>query len=192
MTGPARRASSVPSGARFMTAAALVMAALLVCGAQARAQTEAQPQPQPQPEGQAQAPAQPPPQASVQPQPQAPAEPQVPAQPQPATQAIDLSKPYGTEVGCRNQAGQDVETEDMLLVTSEAIVTSTSTCVFVQKLTAPDGTLVVTSLCSLQGEEGRSINQFSIGRSKTDPARLAIFDEYGASFDEVGLCPPLP
>jgi hypothetical protein len=190
MTGPARRPSSVLSGARFMTAAALAMAALLVCGAQARAQTEAQSQPQPQPEGQAQAPAQPPPQASVQPQPQAPAEPQVPAQP--AAQAIDLSKPYGTEVGCRNQAGQDVETEDMLLVTSEAIVTSTSTCVFVQKLTAPDGTLVVTSLCSLQGEEGRSINQFSIGRSKADPARLAIFDEYGASFDEVGLCPPLP
>jgi|GEM_PF-1273239 len=177
-----------------MAAAALAMAALLVCGAQARAQTEAQPQPQPQPEGQAQAPAQPPPQASVQPQPQAPAEPQAPAQPQPqpAAQAIDLSKPYGTEVGCRNQAGQDVETEDMLLVTSEAIVTSTSTCVFVQKLTAPDGTLVVTSLCSLQGEEGRSINQFSIGRSKADPARLAIFDEYGASFDEVGLCPLLP
>ncbi len=104
-------------------------------------------------------------------------------------QAIDLTKPYGTEVGCQNQTGQKVESEDMLLVTNDAIVTSTSTCTFFQKLTAPDGTLVVTSLCTIADEEGRSINQFSIARGKKDPAKLAIFDEYGAAFDEVAPCP---
>jgi len=105
-----------------------------------------------------------------------------------AAQAIDLSKPHGTVVGCQNREGQTVESEDMLLLTSESMVTSTSTCAFIQKLTVADGTIVVTALCTIAGEQGRSISQFSISISKTEPTKLAIFDEYGAAFDEVAPC----
>lgn len=103
--------------------------------------------------------------------------------------AVDLSKPYGTPVGCQNQAGQKVESEDMLLLNDTAIVTSTSTCTFVQKLTATDGTLVATALCTIDGEDGRSISQFSIVPAKSNPANLMIYDEYGSAFDEVAPCP---
>lgn len=104
-------------------------------------------------------------------------------------QSVDLSKAYGTTVGCQNRAGQKVESEDMLLLTDASIVTSTSTCTFVEKLTAPDGTVVATALCTIEGEEGRSIAQFSIVPAKGNPANLMIYDEYGSGYDEVAPCP---
>jgi hypothetical protein len=105
-----------------------------------------------------------------------------------SAQAVDLTKAYGTTVGCQNRAGQKVESDDMLLLTDTAIVTSTSTCTFVQKLTAPDATVVATALCTIEGEEGRSISQFSIVPAKGNPANLMIYDEYGSGFDEVAPC----
>jgi len=104
-------------------------------------------------------------------------------------QAIDLSKPYGTTVGCQNRSGPPSTSDDMLLLTSDSMVMSTSTCSFVQKMTAPDGVIVVTALCTLEGEEGRSVSMFSIVKSKSNAANLMIYDEYGAAFDEVAPCP---
>lgn len=104
-------------------------------------------------------------------------------------QGIDLSKPYGNEAGCKNGKGQGPVTDEMIFLTDTTLVTATSACTFVQKVSAPDGTMVATSLCTLEGEQGRAIVFFSVAPSKTNPQALAISDEYGAPFDEITACP---
>lgn len=105
-------------------------------------------------------------------------------------QAIDLSKPHGNTLGCTNRDKQSPNTdEDSVYITQNALVTAGTACNFVQTLTAVDGTLVITALCSIEGEEGRSINQISVTKSKTNAAGLAVYDEYGAILSEVTPCP---
>lgn len=103
--------------------------------------------------------------------------------------AIDLSKPLGNAAGCVNRDKQAGGEQDSFYLTQQALVTANSTCLFVQTLTAPDGSLLVTALCSIEGEEGRSINPISIVKSASNPAALKVFDEYGALLDEVTPCP---
>lgn len=107
-----------------------------------------------------------------------------------AQQAIDLTKTYGDEIGCKNRDGQQVAADEMLLLQPERLVTAAAACTFAQKVTAPDGTVIVMALCDLEGETGRSISHFSISPSATDAAKLVIFDEYGASLGEVAACQP--
>jgi hypothetical protein len=104
-------------------------------------------------------------------------------------QGIDLSKPYGNEAGCKNGKGQGPVTDEMIFLTDTTLTTATSTCTFVQKISAADGTMVATSLCTLEGEEGRAIVFFSVAPSKANPQSLVISDEYGAAFDEITACP---
>lgn len=104
-------------------------------------------------------------------------------------QAIDLSKPYGNEAGCKHGKGQGPVTDEMIFLTDTSLVTANGTCTFAQKVSAPDGTLVATALCTLEGEEGRAIVFFSVAASKSNPQALAISDEYGSPFDEITPCP---
>ena len=105
-------------------------------------------------------------------------------------QAIDLTKPFGNVLGCTNRdkqvAGDD---QDSVYITQNALVTAGTACNFVQTLTGADGTLVITALCTIEGEEGRSINQISVVKSKSNAAGLAVYDEYGALLSEVTPCP---
>lgn len=103
-------------------------------------------------------------------------------------QAIDLSKPYGNTLGCTNRDKVQGGEEESVYITQNALVTAGTACNFVQTLTAVDGTLVITALCSIEGEEGRSINQISVTKSKTNAAGLAVYDEYGAILSEVTPC----
>lgn len=104
-------------------------------------------------------------------------------------QAIDLSKPHGNTLGCTNRDKAQGGEEESVYITQNALVTAGTACNFVQTLTAVDGTLVITALCSIEGEEGRSINQISVTKSKTNAAGLAVYDEYGAILSEVAPCP---
>ena len=104
-------------------------------------------------------------------------------------QAIDLSKPHGNTLGCTNRDKVQGGEEESVYITQNALVTAGTACNFVQTLTAVDGTLVITALCSIEGEEGRSINQISVTKSKTNAAGLAVYDEYGAILSEVAPCP---
>ncbi|MEX0404858.1 hypothetical protein ABGN05_04180 [Aquibium sp. LZ166] len=103
-------------------------------------------------------------------------------------QTLDLGGPYGNETGCRAAGGEEEPGEDALVLRPDRIETRELICSFVQVLTAGDGTKVVTALCDIEGEEGRSVNLFSIAASGTDPASLVIRDEYGAAWDEVKPC----
>ena len=104
-------------------------------------------------------------------------------------QAIDLSKPMGNATGCVKKDQRGSDEDDNFYLTQTSLDTARSTCSFIQTLTAPDGTLVITALCTIEGEEGRSINPISITRSAGNPAALRVFDEYGALLDEVTPCP---
>lgn len=105
------------------------------------------------------------------------------------TQTLDLAGVYGNEAGCRVAKGEEKASAEALVVRADRFESAALVCEFVQVLKAADGTKVVTALCDIEGEDGRSINQFTVAPSKTDPAALQIRDEYGASWDEVKLCP---
>ncbi len=103
-------------------------------------------------------------------------------------QTLDIAVPYGNEAGCRVVKGEAPKSDEALVVRPDRFEAAASICVFVQVLAAPDGTKVLTALCDIEGEEGRSINHFSVGPSRADPSALTIHDEYGAQWDEVKPC----
>lgn len=105
-----------------------------------------------------------------------------------SAQTLDIAGTYGNELGCKVAKGQAQPAEEALLVKPDRFEASGSACDFVQVIKAKDGTSVVTALCDLEGEEGRSVSLFSIAKSKSDPNSLVIRDEYGASWDEVKPC----
>lgn len=105
------------------------------------------------------------------------------------SQAIDLSKPLGNSLGCTKKEQPGGEADDNFYLTDKGIFSANSSCIFAQTLSAPDGTLVITALCSVPGEDGRSINPISIVRSTSNPAALQVYDEYGELLEEVTPCP---
>jgi hypothetical protein len=105
-----------------------------------------------------------------------------------AQATLELSGPYGNEAGCKAARGEAPPSDEGLIVRSDRFESSSSTCEFVQVLSAKDSVKVVLALCQLEDEEGRGVSLFSISPGKTDPATLIIRDEYGASWDEVKPC----
>lgn len=103
-------------------------------------------------------------------------------------QTLDITQPYGNEAGCRVARGEAKAGEEALVVRPDRFESAALTCEFVQVLKAADGTAVVTALCDIEGEDGRSVSFFSVAPSKADPAALQIRDEYGAPWDEVKPC----
>jgi hypothetical protein len=107
-------------------------------------------------------------------------------------QTLDISGPYGNASGCRAVAGVQQSAEDMLVMRADRIEYGDSACDFVQVVKAKNGVSVVTALCDLDGEEGRSVSFFSITPSPTAVATFIIRDEYGAAWDEVRDCAAAP
>lgn len=103
-------------------------------------------------------------------------------------QTLDLAGPYGNEAGCRVVKGEEKAGAEALVVRSDRFESASLVCEFVQVLKAADGTRVITALCDIEGEEGRSVSLFTVAPSKTDPTALQIRDEYGAPWDEVKPC----
>lgn len=103
-------------------------------------------------------------------------------------QTLELSGVYGNEAGCKVASGAEKPGEEALVVRSDRFESASLTCEFVQVLKAADGTSVITALCDIDGEDGRSVNLFTVTASKSDPAALQIRDEYGAPWDEVKPC----
>ena len=104
-------------------------------------------------------------------------------------QTLDLAGVYGNEAGCRVARGEEKASAEALVVRTDRFESAALVCEFVQVLKAADGTKVVTALCDIEGEDGRSINMFTVAPGKTDPVALQIRDEYGAPWDEVKPCP---
>jgi hypothetical protein len=106
-----------------------------------------------------------------------------------SAQGLDLKSDYGDEKGCRFAKGEHVDGDDFLWLKSEGITSYASACEFVQILSSKDGTKVAMTLCDNEGEEEQSIAMFSIGKSRTDPTALRIYDEIGSLWGEVRPCP---
>lgn len=104
-------------------------------------------------------------------------------------QALDIAGVYGNEAGCRVVKGEEKASAEALVVRPDRFESAALACEFVEVLKAADGTKVITALCDIEGEEGRSVSLFTVAPSKTDPAALQIRDEYGAPWDEVKSCP---
>jgi len=104
-------------------------------------------------------------------------------------QALELSGVYGNEAGCRVAKGEEKASAEALVMRPDRFESAALVCEFVQVLKAADGTKVITALCDIEGEDGRSVSLFTVAPSKTDPAALQIRDEYGAPWDEVKPCP---
>lgn len=104
-------------------------------------------------------------------------------------QTLDIAQTYGNEAGCRVASGEEKASAEALVVRPDRFESAGLACEFVQVLTAADGTKVITALCDIEGEEGRSVSLFTVAPSKTDAAALQIRDEYGAPWDEVKPCP---
>ena len=47
-----------------------------------------------------------------------------------------LSKPYGNKYGCINRNGQEVDAEQMLLLTDKELITAASACTFTEDTSA--------------------------------------------------------
>lgn len=104
-------------------------------------------------------------------------------------QTLELSGVYGNEAGCRVAKGEEKASAEALVMRPDRFESAALVCEFVQVLKAADGTKVITALCDIEGEDGRSVSLFTVAPSKTDPAALQIRDEYGAPWDEVKPCP---
>lgn len=103
-------------------------------------------------------------------------------------QTLDLAGVYGNEAGCRVAKGEEKAAAEALVVRNDRFESAALTCEFVQVLKAADGTKVITALCDIEDEDGRSVNLFTVTPGKTDPTALQIRDEYGAPWDEVKPC----
>jgi hypothetical protein len=104
-------------------------------------------------------------------------------------QTLELTGVYGNEAGCRVARGEEKPAAEALVVRPDRFESGALTCEFVQVLKAADGTNVITALCDIEDEEGRSVNLFTVAPGKADPTALQIRDEYGAPWDEVKPCP---
>ncbi len=104
-------------------------------------------------------------------------------------QTLELSGIYGNEAGCRVAKGEEKASAEALVVRPDRFESAALACEFVQVLKAADGTKVITALCDIEGEDGRSVSLFTVAPSKTDATALQIRDEYGAPWDEVKPCP---
>ena len=102
--------------------------------------------------------------------------------------SIDLSKPYGDKYGCINRNGQEVAADKMLLLTDKELITAGSACTFSDKQAQADGSLVVTSKCEAEGEEGQAPAKFTIKRSAKNAKKLVVTDEDGHVMGEVARC----
>jgi hypothetical protein len=103
-------------------------------------------------------------------------------------QTLDLAGTYGNEAGCKVARGEEKAAAEALVVRTDRFESAALVCEFVEVLKAADGTRVITALCDIEGEEGRSVSLFTVAPSKTDPTALQIRDEYGAPWDEVKPC----
>ncbi|HHZ10740.1 MAG TPA: hypothetical protein GX405_18375 [Rhizobiales bacterium] len=103
-------------------------------------------------------------------------------------QTLDLAGAYGNEAGCRVARGEEKAGAEALVVRNDRFESAALSCEFVQVLKAADGTKVITALCDIEDEDGRSVNFFTVSPGKTDPTALQIRDEYGAPWDEVKPC----
>lgn len=107
------------------------------------------------------------------------------ATPAPA-ETIDLSKPSGNKDGCINKDGQEFHSDAMLLLTSAALVTSSSACAIKKTRENKDGSLTLTTLCESEGETSAQPATFTVKLLKK---KLAILDGEGNLFGEVSRCP---
>ena len=103
-------------------------------------------------------------------------------------QTLELSGPYGNEAGCKVVKGEVKDSEEALVLKPDRFESAALGCEFVQVLTTKDGTKVITAVCDIEGEEGRSVSLFTVAPGKADPTALQIRDEYGAPWDEVKPC----
>lgn len=103
-------------------------------------------------------------------------------------QGLDITGTYGNEAGCRVAKGEEKAAAEALVMRPDRFESGSLVCEFVQVLKAADGTNVITALCEIEDEDGRSVNLFTVAPSKADPAALQIRDEYGAPWDEVKPC----
>lgn len=101
---------------------------------------------------------------------------------------IDLTKPYGDKYGCINRNGQQVAADKMLLLTDKELITAASACTFSDKQAQADGSLMVTSKCEAEGEEGQAPAKFTIKRSAKNAKKLVVSDEDGNVMGEVARC----
>jgi hypothetical protein len=105
-----------------------------------------------------------------------------------SAQTLELSGPYGNEAGCKVIKGEAQDSPEALVLKPDRFESAALGCEFVQVLTTKDGTKVITAVCDIEGEEGRSVSLFTVAPGKTDPTALQIRDEYGAPWDEVKPC----
>ncbi|BCH24041.1 hypothetical protein MesoLjLc_37080 [Mesorhizobium sp. L-8-10] len=104
-------------------------------------------------------------------------------------QGLDIAKmPYGNENGCKVGRGEQVDTDDFLLLRPDGIDAYASSCEFVQSLPAKDGSRVLTGLCDEEGHEGKVVRMLSVGPSADDPSALTISDGNGGLWGEVKPC----
>ncbi|CAG0985564.1 MAG: hypothetical protein F9K19_26305 [Rhizobiaceae bacterium] len=103
-------------------------------------------------------------------------------------QTLDIIQPYGNEAGCRVAKGEEKAGAEALIMRNDRFESAALVCEFVQVLKAADGTKVITALCDIEDEDGRSVNLFTVAPGRTDPTALQIRDEYGAPWDEVKPC----
>jgi hypothetical protein len=104
-------------------------------------------------------------------------------------QGFDIVGVYGNETGCAAAGGEEVTSDDLLMLKADGVSFYASACEFVQVLLAKDGTKVVTGLCEHEGELGRTVRMLSISKSTQDPAVLFIHDAEGEFLGEVRKCP---
>lgn len=105
-----------------------------------------------------------------------------------AADAIDLSRPWGNKSGCINKDGQEVYAEDMLLLTKEAIVTSTTACRVTEVLPGKNGATELNAMCQAEGEEAETPFRFIVSQVKKKPPTLLIKDAGGETWGEVTRC----
>jgi hypothetical protein len=76
-----------------------------------------------------------------------------------------------------------------MLLQPDRVESYATACDFVEVLTAKDGSKVVTGICGYEGEDGLGTQSFVVSKSRTDPARLVIYNSDGSVFGEVASCP---
>lgn len=103
-------------------------------------------------------------------------------------QIIDLSAPFGNEAGCANRNGQEIVSDDMMLLTASEVVTSASACTILETRQKAGGALEIASMCEFEGEDAPSPTLFTVARSQTSDEELLITDTDGEVFGVVSRC----
>jgi hypothetical protein len=102
---------------------------------------------------------------------------------------LDIQGNYGNPAGCKFAASNDIDSDDLLLLTPDEVSTYATGCRFVQAVPAGDKTTVVTVICGHEGEDTQTVELMRIEKDADGVDAYTIFSADGGSWGRAPRCP---